>query len=188
MARVGLWGYEPGLQQQWTLVRANPPALDVPLPGIALGGEWTQQCTSGRTCTMTTAKTYTFTSEFSESYTEELQRSIEAMVSTSTTGEAGYEGAGASAKLSSTFTASLTTGLSDAVTNARASSNGNSQGLSQSFECPLVVLVGKLGYLWESHVRIGDNTARVLHCLDACSAEPPTWGPGDPEHIKSCNK
>jgi len=137
---------------------------------------------------MTTAKTYRLTNEFSESYTEEVQRSIEAMVYTTTTGEAGYQGAGASAKLSSTFTASLTPGLSDAVTNALASSNGNSQGLSQSFECPLVVPVGKLGYLWESHVRIGDNTAKVLHCLNACSAEPPTWGPGDPEHITSCNE
>lgn len=176
---------------EWFHKLAGSPVTDLPPSAppakiaVDVNGQWKQQCTSGNSCSMTTEKEYTFSKAFSKGYTNEVQTSIEASVSNSTTVSAEVEAGPAKASASNTLTTSLTTGLTNAVTQARETSDGSSEGLKQSFTCPLTVPVGKLGYLWESTVKVGPNTATILHCLDACSTGVPNWQPG--ENITSCN-
>ncbi len=159
-----------------------------PVPNVTVSGRWVQKCTSGRTCKMTTEREYTFDQSFTNSYSRDVETKVEGTVSSSATVTASSSFGVVSGEASATVAASLTSGLTNAVNTARASSENSSEGLKSTFECPMAVPVGKLGYLWQSTVQIGRNTATILHCLDACSASGvPNWQPGDPDHITSCN-
>ena len=161
----------------------------VALADVIVGGSWVQKCVSDGDCSMTSEKEYTFSSEFTDSYSNEMQTKVEGTVSASTTVSAGYEGGGGSASASATLSASLTTGLSNAVNTARSNTDRSSKSLKSIFNCnPPRIPIGKLGYFWVSTVKIGANTAEVIHCLDACadsSIGVPTWAPGT--NITSCN-
>ncbi|MHA6327220.1 hypothetical protein [Roseivivax sp. CAU 1753] len=174
---------------EFYVAKVGTPAPVVKLSDVVVRGKWVQKCVSGGNCSMTTEKEYTFSSAFTNSYSQEVETRVEAQVSSSTTVEAGYEGGGASASASATLTASLTTGLTNAVNTARSSTDKSSTSLKTIFNCnPPIIPIGKLGYFWQSTVKIGPNTATVLHCLDACADAKtgvPTWAPGT--NITSCN-
>lgn len=181
------WKIISNFQEVTTAWLRGTTAAASAAPVIAMSGRWKQMCTSGRTCTLTTEKSYTFSKEFADSYTKGVEKSIEAGLSVSTTVAVEGKAGPVTASASTTLSASLTTGLSEAVTKARNTTAGSSEGLKQTFECPLTVPVGKLGFLWQQEVAIGNNTAFVLNCLDACNATVPTWDPGSVDHITSCN-
>ena len=164
-----------------------PPPVDdtSSAPTVDISGRWVQKCPSGRACSMTTEKEYTFGKAFTSGYTKAVETAIETNVTNSTTVKAEVDSGVVTASAENTFSMSLTAGLTNAVSRAKETSEQSSEGLKQIFKCPVEVPVGKLGYLWESNVAVGNHNATVLHCLDACSANYPSWDPG--QNITSCN-